>query len=219
MNMARVLVGSVVALIGVVLLLDVADVVDAGDLIGSWWPLAIIAAAVLSLVANPRQWMVPAIIAGVGIVVLLRTTGVVDSLEVAMPVILVLIGLAIVFWRSGGSGQRVASEHRLSSFNIFSGSELASHSERFEGGTIGAIFGGAEIDLRGATPAPGARLDLFVAFGGVDIRVPEGWRVVTHGFPIFGGIDNVTAKERHAGGGPVLDMDATVLFGGVEIKH
>jgi hypothetical protein len=56
-------------------------------------------------------------------------------------------------------------------------------------------------------------------FGGVELKVPEGWNVVIRGFPIFGGFDNVTAKEQVGPEAPVLTINATVLFGGLEVKH
>ena len=37
--------------------------------------------------------------------------------------------------------------------------------------------------------------------------------------PLFGGIENVTAHEGLPEDAPVLDLRATVLFGGVEVKH
>ena len=134
-------------------------------------------------------------------VLLLRSTGVVDSLAVAGPALLILVGLLVIFGR--GVNQRVvATADRVNSFNVFSGSEIASHSDHFEGGSVGALFGGAEIDLRDAQPAPGAELDVFVAFGGAEIKVPQGWQVITHGMPIFGGFENVTAKETYPGRRP-----------------
>jgi hypothetical protein len=81
------------------------------------------------------------------------------------------------------------------------------------------LFGGTEIDLRNAKPAPGAELDVFVAFGGAEIKVPEGWQVVTHGMPIFGGCENVTTTEPIREDAPTLDVNATVIFGGLEVKH
>ena len=35
-------------------------------------------------------------------------------------------------------------------------------------GNVTAVFGGSEVDLRDSSLAPGARLDVFAAFGGVD---------------------------------------------------
>jgi hypothetical protein len=204
--------------VGVLLLLEYTRVLDAGEVIGSWWPVVLIAAGLLSLTSNPRHWIGPALVAGLGGALLLRTTEVVDTLEVVGPALLVLFGVAVIFGK-GFTQRSVASENRINSFNVFSGSELASKSDHFEGGSIGALFGGAEVDLRDAKPAPGAELDVFVAFGGAEITVPEGWHVVTHGMPIFGGFDNVTAKEKVAVGAPTLDVNATVIFGGLEVKH
>lgn len=58
------------------------------------------------------------------------------------------------------------------------------------------MFGSTEVDLRNASPAPGAELDVFVALGGVGLKVPEGWNVRTRGMPIFGGFENITAREK-----------------------
>ncbi|MGH8927863.1 MAG: LiaF transmembrane domain-containing protein, partial [Acidimicrobiia bacterium] len=214
----RLFVGSVVVALGAIYLLDYAGALDAGDVIATWWPVVLIGAAVMALIANPGHWMTPAIVAAVGAMILLRTTEVIDSLAIVGPILLMAVGLMVIFGR--GFGQRLDSrQNRISSFNIFSGSEIASHSDRFEGGSIGALFGGTEIDLRDAQPAPGAKLDVFVAFGGAEIKVPQGWHVITHGMPIFGGFENVTAKEAVPADAPVLDINATVLFGGLEVKH
>jgi hypothetical protein len=218
MNWARVLFGSVVAALGSVLMLDYAGVLDAGDFIGAWWPLVVVGAGVLGLLANPTHWMVPLVVTAAGGVLLLKTTDVVDSLAVAGPALMILIGVLVTFGR-GLKRPMVATADRINSFNVFSGSEIASHSDHFQGGSIGALFGGTEIDLRDATPAEGAELDVFVAFGGAEVKVPEGWQVITHGLPIFGGFENVTANERIPVGAPVLDINATVLFGGLEVKH
>lgn len=218
MNWARVFVGSVVVALGAVLLAGYAGWLDAGEVVGTWWPAVLIVAGLLSLVANRRHWIGPTVVIGVGTAVLLRTTGVVDSFELIGPALLILVGLMVAFGR-GFTQRTVASQDRVSSFNMFSGSEIASHSQQFEGGNIGAVFGGAEIDLRDAKPAPGAQLDVFVAFGGAEVRVPNGWHVLTHGLPIFGGFENVTAKEPVPPEAPVLDINATVLFGGLEVKH
>jgi hypothetical protein len=218
MNRARVLFGSVVTVVGALLMLDYANVLDAGDVIETWWPAVIVFAGLMALWANPQHWMMPLVVTAAGVVLLLRSTGLVDSLAVAGPVLLILVGLLVIFGR-GLNRRVVATADRVNTFNVFSGSEVASHSDNFEGGSIGALFGGAEIDLRDAKPAPGAALDVFVAFGGAEIKVPEGWQVVTHGMPIFGGFENVTAKERIPVGAPILDVNATVFFGGLEVKH
>jgi len=199
-------------------LLDNSGVLDAGEVLSTWWPVLVIVGGFLTFIANPRHWQIPLIVVVVGTALLLRTTGVVDSLNVVVPAVLILIGLFVILGRAR-PGRQVLDADRISSFNVFSGTEIASHSAEFKGGNIGALFGGAEIDLRDARLAPGAALDVFAAFGGVEIRVPDGWQVLTRGFPIFGGFENATVKERLGPEAPILEVHATILFGGMEIKH
>jgi len=218
MNWARAFFGIIVVLIGSILLLDNLDVLDAGEVVSDWWPVAIIAGGVLAFVANPRHWVMPLILVGGGAFVLLRTTGTIDTVEVLLPAALIIVGLLVLFGRGLGT-QSATSDDRVNTFNLFSGSEMVSNSSSFRGGRIGAIFGGAEIDLSNATLSPDAGLDVFAAFGGVEITVPHGWRVDINGFPLFGGFENKTAKERLAEDAPRLRIDATVMFGGLEVKH
>jgi hypothetical protein len=218
MNWARAYVGLVIVAVGTILLLGNADVLDAGDVIASWWPAPIVLGGVLSLLSNPRHWIPPLIIIAIGTALLLRTTGAVDTMGVVFPVALILIGVLVISGRGFGP-RREHTESSVNAFNLFSGSELASHSTAFEGGKVGAVFGGSEIDLRDATLAPGASLEVFVAFGGVEIRVPDGWRVDIGGMPLFGGFENATAKDRLPADAPHLRINATVLFGALEVKH
>jgi predicted membrane protein len=202
---------------GVVLLLDNAGRLDAGEVFATWWTAVLILAGVLTLVANPRHWPVALIIAGVGTAFLLSNLGIADIGDFIIPAALILVGFLVIFGR--GLGSRTETGDKVNSFNVFSGSEIASHSKEFQGGSISAIFGGAEVDLTDAVPTPDAQLDIFTAFGGVEVKVPDGWEVVVKGLPLFGGIDNATAKEAVAANAPRLSISATVLFGGLEIKH
>jgi hypothetical protein len=218
MNWARAFFGIIVVLVGAILLLDNLDVLRAGDVFSEWWPVALIAGGVLAFIANPRHWVIPLILVGVGTFVLLRTTGAIDTVDILLPAALIIVGLLVLFGRGLGT-QLGNTDDRINTFNLFSGSEMVSNSSSFHGGRIGAIFGGAELDLSNATLAPDAGLDVFAAFGGVEITVPHGWRVEISGFPLFGGFENKTAKERLADDAPRLRIDATVLFGGLEVKH
>ncbi len=217
MNWGRLFFGTIIVAIGTLLLLDNADVLDAGDVISTWWPVVVILAGVLTYAANPRHWPVALIIVAVGTAFLLSRLDIVDIGNLIFPAAIILVGLLVLFGR--GLGSQIEVGDRVNSFNVFSGSEVASHSKEFQGGSVSAVFGGAEVDLTDAVPAADARLDVFAAFGGVDIRVPSGWQVAVKGLPLFGGIDNVTVKEQLPTGAPVLAVNATVLFGGLEIKH
>jgi hypothetical protein len=210
--------GSVIAALGAILVLDAADLANAGQIIGAWWPVLVLGAGILTWLANPDRWLAPGLVTLFGLALLLWTTGVVNTLDLVLPALLIVVGLAVIFGRSARLVTDTGGDS-IRSFNVFSGSEVGSHSQQFQGGNVGAVFGGTEIDLRDARPAPGAELDVFVAFGGAEVKVPEGWQVTTKGLPIFGGFDNVTAREKLTEDAPHLDINATVLFGGLEVKH
>lgn len=217
MNWGRLFFGTLIVVFGTLLLLDAADVIEAGSIISDWWPVVIILAGVISFAANPRHWLVAAVITLIGVTFLLATLDIADIGAIVVPIVIIVIGVVILFGR--GLGVRTEAGDSIRSFNVFSGSEIASHSDGFQGGNVSAVFGGAEIDLRDARLAPGATLDVFTAFGGIEIKVPEGWVVDVKGLPIFGGFDNVTAKEQLGPDAPLLIINATALFGGIEIKH
>ena len=92
--------------------------------------------------------------------------------------------------------------------------------EEFNGGEITAIFGGFDLDLRqAAMKHDSVRLDIFVMFGGGEIRVPEEWEVFVQTSAIAGAVENkrtdlpVADAQR-----PKLLITGNVLFGGVDVK-
>jgi len=92
-------------------------------------------------------------------------------------------------------------------------------SQSFEGGDVTAIMGGQELDLRGARLAGGsASIELFVLCGGVDLRVPEGWRVSVDAVALLGGIEDATRVPTAEAGGHLI-LKGLVLMGGVEVKN
>lgn len=217
MNRARLFFGGVLVALGVVLFGDAAGWWTSGDVISTWWPAVLIAIAAVAATSRPRHLFGPALLATLGAVLLIDRLEVFDvAFDVLWPLLIVVVGLAILLGRPKAT---LTEGDRFSAFAAFGGTEIASHSKHFEGGNVGAVFGGVDVDLRDSELAPGASLDVFTAFGGTEVRVPEGWKVLTHGIPLFGGFENITAKEELPEDAPVLDISATVLFGGLEVKH
>lgn len=216
MNWGRIFFGGVILGAGMILLLSNAGMVDAGEAFKWFWPAVLVFAGLLSFVANPRHWLSATLLVGIGVVIMLSLAGAIDAVDLIFPAALIIIGIFVIFGRGWGKPE-IAADH-VRSFNVFSGSELRSSSQSFTGGDIAVLFGGAELDLRQAGLTPSARLDCFVAFGGTEIKVPEGWRILVKGMPIFGAVENkTTAREDE--NAPTLEVAATVLFGGLEIKN
>ena len=99
---------------------------------------------------------------------------------------------------------------------IFDGTELHSTAIAFRGGSSICWYGGQLIDLRGAALAPeGAHLDARCVFGGLQVIVPETWRVDIRSRAIFGGTDDRSSGPE--GDGPLLMISAHAVFGGVAV--
>lgn len=211
--------------LGVLFLLDSAGALDADTAIDHWWPLAIIAAGALTLAKRPPSVFRGLLLIAVGGVVLLFTTNLLDGdpWAFAWPVALMVVGLAIVVRWTGRipSSAGPLTGDVVRSTAIFGAPKLISTAQRFRGAWLTAIFGGATLDLRAARPAPeGASINATVAFGGIDILVPPGWRVTVRSLPIFGGLEDETEHaEPLADDAPLVHIDAVILFGGVQIKH
>lgn len=223
-DFGRLLVGLVIATLGVLFLLGSTGVLDAGRVLDHWWPVAIVAAGVLTLAERPRATVRGAILTGGGALLLLFTTDVLDddAWDYVWPVVLILLGLAIVArWRGRAVPGGVAGSDVLSTTAVFGGSELASADQGLRGGSMTAVFGGITLDLREARPAPeGATINATAVFGGVDILVPRGWRITVRSLPVFGGLDDTTDRSvPPAPDAPALHVDAVAIFGGVSLKH
>ena len=100
--------------------------------------------------------------------------------------------------------------------SIFEGQHLVSEAEPFYGGKVMTMFGGVLLDLRKVTPAPtGMYLDLAVVMGGVNLVVPEGWRVKFDGNSIMAGFSDVT-KTGADDDVPTVTLTGFIFMGGVQ---
>ena len=111
---------------------------------------------------------------------------------------------------------------RLDEFAMFGGGDRMVRSKSFRGGSVTAIMGGFDIDLRDAEiGGDAARIEVFVIMGGIDMKVPENWTVVLDITPFMGGADYNARNRRAPAEGPqkVLTVSGFVFMGGVEVKH
>lgn len=98
---------------------------------------------------------------------------------------------------------------------IMDGITLKSRARAFRGGSMFTWLGGIDVDLTEATLAPDAHLDLRSLFGGIAIRVPPGWRVVSDAAAFAGGVAvDVPAPTEDA---PTLRITGFSAFGGVAV--
>lgn len=217
----RSVIGLLLAGLGLMLLLDSTDLLGPGtSVVGTYWPVLLIAWAVGGFVANGlvlRWWL--AVVGGVGVIFLLSNLRVwaLDAGQL-WPVALVVVGLMMVFGRQlrrkarRGAGRAAQSPEgsapdqfgpgrgsadpgqptsQFRASHIFGGGKERVTSQAFQGAEISAVFGGMEMDLRAAGLARGgAVIDVTVVCGGIEIQVPRDWTVNLQTTTLFGGVED-----------------------------
>jgi predicted membrane protein len=142
------------------------------------------------------------------------------------PVLLIAGGVLIIVVGAYGrklDGSVVAiqtqsgSESYLDAGAFMSGINMTNDAQDFRGGKVSAVVGGVEVDLRKASIRDTATLSVFALMGGIVLKVPEDWSVVSNCTPLLGGVDSKAVPPAT----PVkrLVINGLVIMGGVEIKN
>lgn len=214
----QVVLGIVIVVIGIAALLGALGVVDVslGQILGTWWPMVIVAIGFAALLGAPRAWLGPVVVIAIGVFFQLSNLDLieVDLFELVLPVVIILVGLSLIT----RIGSHSTDERTINSAVMWWGSERKTTSQDFRGGSLSAIMGGIDVDLRQAGVVDRAEISVFVLWAGVEIKVPPTWRVQVGGLPVLGGWDDKTVvpADPHA---PVLVVNVTAIMGGVEIKN
>ena len=190
-----------------------------------WWTLFIIVPCISSVISNrPNAWNVGGLLLGLWL--LSREQGWLPEQfdgKFTLGFIAIIVGLMLILgavFRKHPTytpNTHHAGTNDLSYTVVFGGQEI-NHTALINGGTLTAVFGGIELDLRQATVTDGAVIDVTTFCGGIEIKPPPGVRILVTGTPIFGGYDN-KAEQPIAPDAPTLRFNITAVFGGIEIKR
>lgn len=135
-------------------------------------------------------------------------------------VVVLLAGLAAlsqVLSRRRTFGDETSDEFGIAAY--IGGVERTCTASSLRRGSVSAVLGGVDLDLRGATLDPaGADLDLSATLGGVNVTVPSEWRVIVEDRAMLGGVEAlVTDPEELPDTTPLLRVEASARLGGVAI--
>jgi hypothetical protein len=100
---------------------------------------------------------------------------------------------------------------------IINGIVIKSQARAFRGGSMFAWLGGIVVDLREAQLAPDAHLEVGSLFGGIAVRVPPEWKVVSEVRSIAGGVAVSTHQHGDSDDAPTLRLTGFSAFGGVAV--
>lgn len=220
------ILGFIVLALGVLLLLDQFNIISIGNIF-QFIPSLFIALGIWQLVSNGfRHWVGPSIMIGIMTVLQLSILDVVDGSFFwrLWPLVLVVVGFSMLRrQRSGGPDDVIgdATGDTFDIFAMFSGADRRITSQSFRGGSITAMFGGAEVNLHDVQVEDRpAVVNVFVMFGGVGIKASPDTIVHNQTVALFGGSsDERSQRKMLAGERPEIVVKGFAMFGGLEITE
>jgi len=235
-GLSHLAIGLFVVAIGVGLLLDNLGIYPIGD-IWRYWPVIFIIMGIAKVTEAPFAGgkILGGMLFLIGCGILADNLRLIPGFhfgwEVIWPLLIIYFGATLLLkgfgpyprWASWnpnlGGGRDTNSDFNYVA--MFGGGKRHIESKEFRGGSAVAIFGGYNIDLRDAGMAgESAIVDVNALFGGIDIRVPDTWRVEVRASAVFGGVDDKTAPPRTTPGvnPPKLIITGFAAFGGIVVK-
>ncbi len=213
--------GIILIAAGVIFALNSFEIVDIDLFFDGWWTLFIIIPSIVGIFTEPKRlsnitWLV------LGVVLLLCCRDVIsfDILWKLLPaIIIVLLGVKIIYkaFRIKKAPRRPEADSHINvDAAVFAGHEINYNGKIFEGAKLVAVFGGTELDLRGAIIEKDCTIRAVGIFGGVDILLPDSVNVEVFSTSVFGGVSNKKASSQ--GNAVTVYIDATCMFGGIDIE-
>ena len=217
----RLMLGAGIAAAGILFTLDNVGILDADDWL-RFWPALLVAFGAGQLLAAraPSERVGGTLWLAIGGWLLVDE--IVDlpySLLDFWPLALVAVGLLLVLRAVRPAQRGIHDDNTLHAFAVMSGVRRTSSSLQFQGGSLTAVMGGVEVDLRGALLAGGtATIDVFAMWGGVDLKVPPGWAIDGRVWPLMGGFEDKTTPPAPEDAAGTLVVTGWAIMGGIEIK-
>ncbi len=223
-NLKNIFWGLVLVAVGVFWGLKVTGVVDFNVFFDGWWTLLFIVPSFIGLFTE-REKLKNLIVMLIGVILLLCCRDVLDFETVwklVFPAVLVVWGLSFIFKDLFSKKSRIEipnqnDGNQAESCSTFSSQTVNFGGEEFHGAKLTAVFGSVSCDLRNAIINEDAVINCSATFGGIDIFVPYGVKVKIKSSSMFGGVSDKIAGTLENGERTIY-INATCLFGGVEIK-
>jgi predicted membrane protein len=221
---AHLLLGLMLALLGVLFTLDNLHVLRAREII-QYWPAALIALGIVKIAEGRSTscWLGGSVWILIGSILLGNRLGM-FSLNIwnLWPLMLVLVGVRMVaqaYYRQAPDSPSPDSSSVTSVVAVMGRVDRKIASQTFDHAEITVVLGGAKLDLRDATLAGGqAVINVVGLMGGFELLVPDSWSVVFEVTPFMGGIEDKRRVSPPSPSAPRLILRGFVMMSGVEIK-
>ena len=214
----RVFFGLMIVALGGILLAHNLGIINFdtwGLFWGVFWGGLFLAAGITALF-NRGALVWGLVLCAVGVSIMLGAFGVVDInfWKIFWPLVLVVVGLGVLFKVSPAKSKESADKSN-EKVAIFYGEDARPKGD-YDGGSLSAVFGGVNLDLRQAKVKDGAVIEVFTFCGGIEINMPSDVIVQNEVRGIFGGSEDKTVPDAKAKKTVILRGEC--ILGGLEIK-
>ncbi len=216
-SITRILFGALLIAGGVLYALRELGFLEVPVSFDGWWAFFIIIPC-LGGVFSGKDKIRSAIGVAFGVLLLLAAQGYITFAiiwQLLVPALIVLLGIKIIVRGTDGEKGKHASEEEMAAF---CSKKLDYTDAEVNLAKIGAVFGGATCNLKGANITDGAQLAVFCAFGGADIIVPAHVNIKFNTFCLFGGVSDKRKIQNPENNTITLYVNGFCMFGGVDIK-
>ncbi len=227
-NMKNILWGLLLIVLGVLIGLDTFEVVDINFFFDGWWTLFIIIPCTIDLFRG-RDKTFDLLGIAVGIFLLLACQELITFemlMKLMLPTILVVVGVSLLF-KDSLFGGNVAKKIKALNQGKISGREYTAtfstqhvnsvDGEILESMDMTAVFGSVKCNFENAVVNHDIVINTNATFGSVEIIAPKGVQIVTKSTSVFGGVSDKTETVQQDVGLPRIYINATCLFGGVDV--
>lgn len=216
-----IVIGAILIACGVVYILGAFGVADINISLDGWWTLFIIIPCLNGLFTSKDKFG-NCIGLAVGVLLLLAAQDVFEYdmiWKIIVPVIIIMLGIKLIV-KSTSTQKKIENVEKGQKeyMAAFSSQTFDYADKEIAVAKIGAVFGGAKCNLTDAKIKDGSQIDLFCAFGGADIIVPENVNVKVNTFCLFGGISDKRIIKDTNKDKVTLNINGFCIFGGADIK-
>jgi len=227
-NLSRVLWGTILILLGMVIAVNSLGIAHINIFFRGWWTLFFIVPSLLNLlsgkdVKDSIMWLL------IGIALLLAAQDFISFrliLKLIVPFIIIFIGVSIildgVFDNNVKKKVSDAKVQDLESIVGMFADEKRVIDYEFKGAVVDTAFGHVLLDIRDAKIKDEATIKISSIFGGVDLLVPDDVEVKVKANKVFGGVENLVKSSNRKGEkdkrAKTIYVEAFAMFGGIDIK-
>jgi predicted membrane protein len=208
---ARLVLGLVALILGLVFLADGAGLLFADSALALWPVGVVVVGLVVVLQPDTANRVVGAVLLVAGVWLLLNSLGIWSyAFWRTWPYLLVIVGAWMIYRVRGMRG-------REAGFAFLDRVDLQATSARFDSAELSAVLGSCRLDLRQVTLDEGTDrtiVDTFALFGTIELQVPAGWNVENRVVPLLG---RVATPGPAAGAGPTMVVQGSVIGGRISV--